>query len=288
MSGDAKEGTGAFSAQNSSITTNAGDTFFITNTTADISLTGNIIKNNDASSAFLRAQSGKWGNSGANGGIVKLSLSSQVVEGDIILDNLSSLSMLLSQSYYMGVINGANTANSISVTLDSSSQLVLAGDSYISELSNEDSSNQNIYSNGYKLFINGSEVAINGGETIPEAPQVILDTEEDTPLATTEPTTDCVGGPDNTDCAIVTSTNTNAIIFVIIAVVAIIIAAVITLLVRKGKKSSASSLPTIPTEPTLISQQPPIHPESSTSSTPSSESITPSEFTTPTTTPPQA
>ena len=171
MSGDASEGTGTFSANNSTITTNQGDTFFVTNTTANISLENNRIVNNDASSAFLRAQSGKWGTAGANGGIVKLSLTKQVAEGDIVLDSVSSLSLVLSdQSFYMGIINGANTAQSIDVTLDATSQLILAGDSYINTLTNADSTNMNIYSNGYKLYVAGSEVEINGSEA-PEVPE---------------------------------------------------------------------------------------------------------------------
>ena len=172
MSGDAEEGTGTFSASNSTITTNQGDTFFVTNTTAKISLSNNQIINNDATSAFLRAQAGKWGTAGNNGGHVELALTNQVAEGDIVLDNLSTLEMsLLNSSFYMGTINGANTAKNISVTLDATSQLILAGDSYINELTNADSTNQNIYSNGYKLYVAGSEVEINGSEA-PEVPEV--------------------------------------------------------------------------------------------------------------------
>ncbi|MBR2695725.1 hypothetical protein IKE86_02355 [Candidatus Saccharibacteria bacterium] len=188
MSGDASEGTGTFSANNSTITTNQGDTFFVTNTTANISLENNRIVNNDASSAFLRAQSGKWGTAGANGGIVKLSLTKQVAEGDIVLDSVSSLSLVLSdQSFYMGIINGANTAQSIDVTLDATSQLILAGDSYINTLTNADSTNMNIYSNGYKLYVAGTEVDINGS-AVPEAPEVIIEeaTEKET-AETVEP-----------------------------------------------------------------------------------------------------
>ena len=191
MSGDASEGTGVFSAAGSTITTNQGDTFFVTNTTADISLENNRIVNNDASSAFLRAQSGKWGTAGSNGGIVKLTLSNQVAEGDIVLDSVSSLNLILgNQSFYMGIINGANTAKSVDVTLDATSQLILAGDSYVSSLTNADTTNQNIYGNGYKLYVAGSEVEINGSAA-PETPEVTLDektTTEETETATSATT----------------------------------------------------------------------------------------------------
>lgn len=177
MSGDAEEGTGTFSSENSSIITNQGDTFFITNTTAKITLSGNKFTNNDSTGAFLRAASGKWGTSGKNGGIVDLTLNSQVVEGDIILDSLSSLTLTLSNdSHYMGIINGENTAASVSVSLSSDSNLVLAGDSYISSLENADSKNSNIYSNGYDLYVAGKKVETNTG-TAPETPEVTLSEE---------------------------------------------------------------------------------------------------------------
>lgn len=72
MSGDADTGTSIFSAKDSTITTNKGDTIFVTNTTATINLENNKIVNNDGD--FLRIQTGKWGSSGSNGGDVTLNL----------------------------------------------------------------------------------------------------------------------------------------------------------------------------------------------------------------------
>ena len=179
MSGDAEAGTGVFSATNSTITTNQGDTFFITNTTADIRLTNNKFINNDTSSALLRAGAGKWGTAGSNGGHVKLTLSQQVAEGDIILDNLSTLSLVLSDSsFYMGTINGSNTASSVNVTIDATSQLILAGDTYLTSLDNADADNMNIYSNGYKLYVAGGEVEVNGSEA-PTAPEATVEEKTD-------------------------------------------------------------------------------------------------------------
>ena len=56
MSGDASNGNATFTAQNSKIITNNGDTFYITNITATINLTNNTIVNNDSTGNFLRAQ----------------------------------------------------------------------------------------------------------------------------------------------------------------------------------------------------------------------------------------
>lgn len=66
---------------------------------------------------------------------------------------------LTNSSSYEGSINKDNGAKSISLTLDKTSNLKLTGDSYITSLINEDSSNSNIDFNSYKLYVNG--VAIN-------------------------------------------------------------------------------------------------------------------------------
>lgn len=93
MSGDASVGEASFTAKNSNITTNKGDTIFVTNTTATINLENNTITNNDGD--FLRIQTGKWGNSGSNGGNVTLNMSNQKVEGNIIVDSISTLDLSL-------------------------------------------------------------------------------------------------------------------------------------------------------------------------------------------------
>ncbi len=159
MSGDADEGTASFTAKDSTITTNKGDTIFVTNTKATISLTNNKIVNNDPEGGFLRIQAGKWGKSGSNGGDVTLNANNQVIEGDIFVDSISTLTIKLSDgSKYTGIINGDNTAKTISLSLDSSSSMTLTGDTYITSFENADSSNSNINFNGYKLYVNGTAI----------------------------------------------------------------------------------------------------------------------------------
>lgn len=160
MSGDADTGVAVFKASNSKITTNKGDTLYVTNTKATITLENNTIVNNDTTGNFLRVQKDSWGNSGSNGGDVTLNLTKQKVTGNIVVDSISTLSMFLTNSSsYEGTINKDNGAKIISLTLDKTSKLKLTGDSYITSLNNEDSSNSNIDFNGYKLYVNG--VAIN-------------------------------------------------------------------------------------------------------------------------------
>lgn len=165
MSGDAEEGTGAFTAENSTFTTNSGDHFFITNTTAKITLKSNLFIQNDTSGAFLRAQTGYWGNSGSNGGKVTLDATDQDIIGDIIIDSISSIDMSLSHSYFKGTFSGEGTKT---LTVSADSIVVLTGDSYVTTLNNATSDNLNIYANGYKLYVDGKEVSINQ-EAAPES-----------------------------------------------------------------------------------------------------------------------
>lgn len=159
MSGDAEAGNSSFTANNSNITTNKGDTIFVTNTKSTISLENNKIVNNDKDAGFLRIQSGKWGNSGENGGEVTLNTKNQNMEGNVYVDNISALEMNLSGgSSYLGAINGDNTAKTLSLSLDSSSKLTLTGDTYLTSLKNEVSDNSNINLNGYKLYVNGESI----------------------------------------------------------------------------------------------------------------------------------
>lgn len=160
MSGDASEGSGTFNASDSEIITNKGDTIFVTNTTALINLTNNNITNNVGS--FIRIQSGKWGNSGSNGGNVTLNLDNQKVKGDIIVDSISKLSLSLkNNSKLETTIDNANQSSNTNLTISKDSILILTNDSYIDSLTNEVSDNSNIYLNGHSLYVGGTKVNAN-------------------------------------------------------------------------------------------------------------------------------
>ena len=158
MSGDADTGEAVFTSKNSTITTNKGDSFYVTNTTATINLENNKIVNNDSTGNFLRIQKDSWGNSGSNGGTVTLNLTNQETNGDIVVDSISKLTMNLSNSsFFKGSINNMNEGE-VSLTLDKLSKITLTNDTYVKSLTNEDSSNSNINFNGYKLYVNGVEI----------------------------------------------------------------------------------------------------------------------------------
>ena len=159
MSGDADTGTAEFSAKDSKITTNNGDTIYVTNTKANIVLENNTFINNDSNGNFIRIKKDSWGKDGSNGGDVELKLINQEVKGNIVVDSISKLSLNLTEdSYYKGTINSNNEAKEITIKLDKSSKVKLTSDSYVTSLDNADSSNSNIDFNGYKLYVNGKAI----------------------------------------------------------------------------------------------------------------------------------
>lgn len=159
MSGDASVGNSEFTAKNSTITTNKGDTIYVTNTSSTINLENNTIINNDKTGYFLRAKSDSWGTKNENGGDVVLKLTNQKVTGNIYIDEISTLDMTLSNnSYYEGYINNENKSEKINLTLDKTSKIKLTKDTYITSLTNKDITNSNIDFNGYKLYVNGKAI----------------------------------------------------------------------------------------------------------------------------------
>ncbi|MCR5035182.1 MAG: hypothetical protein K6B42_07200 [Clostridia bacterium] len=167
MSGDADEGTAKFAAVDSSLSIDkdsnyydSAPMFLVTNTKAAITLTNTEL--NFGSGALLSAQgTSEWGKEGSNGGAVKLVASDQKLKGDIELDDISTLKMVMkSGSTYKGTINGDNKAKSVKLTLSKDSKIVLTGDSYVSSIDDKDTSYSNIDLNGYKLYVDGEELEI--------------------------------------------------------------------------------------------------------------------------------
>ena len=163
MSGDADVGTSTFTAKDSKIINNKGEIIFVTNTNTVITLENNNIINNDSDGGFLKATTAKWGTAGSNGGNVTLNMINQKVNGDIIIDNISTLAMTMeNDSVLVGSIDSDNQAKSVTLSISSDSILSLTADTYVDTLKNEVSDNSNIYSNGqYKLYVDDKEVVIN-------------------------------------------------------------------------------------------------------------------------------
>ena len=158
MSGDAAVGEADFAAEGGSITSKAGDLFYITNTDCTISLKD--VKLTLANDIFLRVEGNSssrgWGTEGSNGGDVTLTADSQKIEGNILVDNISSLKFSMSNgTNYKGSINPNGTGGEVEVTLDNDSTWTLTGDSYITGFHGDTS---NIDTNGYHLYVKDEQI----------------------------------------------------------------------------------------------------------------------------------
>ena len=102
MSGDAEEGTSAFSMEGGSLLSHKGDVFYITNTDCTIQLDNVKIQNEDPEGALLRVSGNSgsrgWGKAGANGGRARFIVQNQQMEGNIQVDSISHLSMTLGKN----------------------------------------------------------------------------------------------------------------------------------------------------------------------------------------------
>lgn len=164
MSGDASEGTGTFTAKNSTLSVSKNSSlykkapmFFITNTDAVINLTNT--KLNFGSGTLIDAKgTSEWGNSGNNAGNVTLNATNQTLKGKIKADKISTVSINLKSSTYTGAINTNNKAKKVTLTLDKNSKIKLTGDTYVTSLSNADKTNGNIDLNGHKLYVKGKSI----------------------------------------------------------------------------------------------------------------------------------
>ena len=112
---------------------------------------------------FFNISEGEWGDKGSSGGDVTLTLTNQEIEGDFIVGSSSSLTLTLVNSSIKGKINSANTAGTLSITLDADSSITLTGNSYFTSFSNADSTNSNIATGSYSLSSTDGNTVIKTG-----------------------------------------------------------------------------------------------------------------------------
>lgn len=161
MSGDADVGTSEFSMTGGSLTSNNGDMFYVTNTRCILTLSSVDIINHKTGRYFLLVSgndaSRGWGKAGANGGQVAFTADGQIIEGDIAVDTVSTLTMVLtSGSTFTGTINiieneqnGTAVDNNAVITIDSGCSWTLTGDCTITSLTN----NGTIDFNGFTITL---------------------------------------------------------------------------------------------------------------------------------------
>lgn len=165
FSGDAEGLDGTFTMTGGSLVYSAanGPLFFVTNANAYITLSG--VEVSAASGTLLQAgATDRWGTSGANGGTVYLTADAQTLTGDLVADSISALHVTLQNgSTLTGAINAANTAQSISLTLDTGSTWTVTADSYLTSLADVDgidgASIRNIIGNGHTVYYDASDAA---------------------------------------------------------------------------------------------------------------------------------
>ena len=173
MSGDASEGTGTFSATDSTLTISkkskvyeTSPMFFITNTDAVINLENTKLNYGSNQLVTVSGNDGEWGSQGSNGGNLTFNATNQILNGNISVDNISTASFILKSSTLTSTINSENNAKEVNLSLYSSSKWVVTGDSYVTTLTLENNDLSLIEDNGYTIYYDASANSWLNGQTI--------------------------------------------------------------------------------------------------------------------------
>lgn len=153
-SGDADTSTGEraqFQAVDSTLHSKieSGAMFYVTNTSADILLSGTTLDFDSTKAKLLQIEgndANNWGRAGSNGGDVTFTGLGETLTGDISVDSISSLDLyLLDGTTYTGqILSTANagdqndSAATITINLDQDSTWVVTGDTTVFALNAED------------------------------------------------------------------------------------------------------------------------------------------------------
>ena len=146
MSGDSEVGKGTFTMEGGSLTSLNGDLFYTTNTESEFSLRNVTLTAADDSEFLLRctgnANRRGWGQNGANGADCTFTAAEQTMDGDVIWDSISNLSLNLTEgSVLTGAIlddescAGEGGDGACALTIDATSKWIVTGDSVLTTLS---------------------------------------------------------------------------------------------------------------------------------------------------------
>ena len=157
MSGDADVGTSTFTAKDSVLSIlsdsdcyESAPMFHVTNTKAIINLEKTELNFGSGTLLDVSGQS-QWGTVGSNGGELTFNAKDETLDGNVIVDSISSLNMTLSSTSYVGAINPSDDFGQTDLIIESGSDWTLDGDSHISSLENTGDINYN----GHTLYVNG-------------------------------------------------------------------------------------------------------------------------------------
>ena len=146
MSGDADVGESSFAMTGGTLTANAGDMFYVTNTDSVISLEN--VSLTLANGKLLTVEGNDsargWGTAGTNGANVTFNAQSQILAGDITVDEISTLKLSLTEgacltgsiSIVENTAGGEIEGDNIAVSIGEGCTWSLTGDSVISALEN--------------------------------------------------------------------------------------------------------------------------------------------------------
>ncbi len=161
MSGDAAVGTSSFSMTGGSLTALNGDMIYVTNTACTIYLSGVTLTNRDNDAYLLNvcgnSASHGWGSAGSNGAEVVMTAAAQQLDGDIVVDSISTLSLSLTDgSVLSGTVNvvanaagGSAVSDNAVITIGAGCVWNLTGNCTISRLEN----NGTINFGGYTITL---------------------------------------------------------------------------------------------------------------------------------------
>ena len=123
--------------------------FHVTNTACVINLDNTELS--FGSGTFLEVSSqNQWGNTGSNGGAAELNTDNEKIEGNIIVDSISSLNWIMKNTEFKGAIN--STGNT-TINVADGSTWTLTGDSTVSSLT----VSGNIEYGDYSITVNGQK-----------------------------------------------------------------------------------------------------------------------------------
>ena len=154
MSGDADVGTSQFTAKNSKLTIpedssvySEAPMFHVTNTACVIDLDNTELSFGSGTFLEIVGQN-QWGTEGSNGGVTELNTDNEKIEGNAIVDSISSLTWNMKNTEFKGAVN--STGNT-TVNVGEGSTWTLTGDSSVSSLS----VSGNIEYGEYSLTVDG-------------------------------------------------------------------------------------------------------------------------------------
>ena len=156
MSGDADVGTSTFTAKDSELKIaedssvyKTAPMFHITNTACSINLENT--KCSFGSGTFLESSGqNQWGSEGSNGGVCELNTTNEDINGNVIVDSISSFTWNMKNTQFRGAIN--STGNT-TVNVGEGSTWTLTGDSSVSSLT----VSGNIEYGDYSITVNGQK-----------------------------------------------------------------------------------------------------------------------------------